>query len=276
MEFTWNFLVVVALLSFISAPAAAQSLNGLDIAKKTKAALEPDTPSTRVLKIDVNQAAKRTAEWTGAQARAVENGAHCMVTVVLSPVQAKGMAVLARQNDNQAEQIWTYVPTLGRTVMLSPANAFAPLFGSDFTFEDLGFVDLHNKYEYLGTATVESTPVYKVQEIPSNNPYYSKIIAWIRKSDFLPIHRDFYNYAGALVQKEQYSGIQKIDGIPTVTKIKMTLESSGNSTEFDFSNIQFNRKVPANLFNPDRLRTLAAEPFWNQSRVESHSGKAHS
>ena len=189
-----------------------------------------------------------------------------MVTAVLSPVQAKGMAVLARQEDNQPEQIWTYVPTLGRTVMLAPATGFAPLFGSDFTFADLGFMDLSNKYSYLGETTLENVPTYEIQEIPANNPYYSKIKAWIRKSDFLPARREFYNYTGALVQVEDYSGIQNLDGIPTVTHLKMTLHSSGNSTEFAFSDIRYNRKAPAGLFDPEQLRNLAQQPFWSEAK----------
>jgi outer membrane lipoprotein-sorting protein len=261
-----KMLVAVALISFMSVPVAAQSLSGPDIAKETKAALEPTAASTRILTISVSQGSKRTAQWTGAQARVAENGVRQMVTAVLAPVQARGMAVLARQEDDQPEQIWTYVPTLGRTMQLSPASGFAPLFGSDFTFADLGFMELSNKYSYLGEETLGDTPTYKIQEIPSTNPYYSKVIGWVRKSDFLPVRRDFYNYTGVLVQREEYSGIQSINGIPTVTHIKMILESSGNSTEFAFSNIQYNKKPPASLFNPDQLQNLAKQPFWSEVR----------
>jgi outer membrane lipoprotein-sorting protein len=90
---------------------------------------------------------------------------------------------------------------------LSPASGFAPLFGSDFTFADLGFIDLNSKYTYLGEAKLGKEPTYQLEEIPSNNPYYSRIISWIRRSDFLPLRREFYDYDGALVQREDYSGI---------------------------------------------------------------------
>jgi outer membrane lipoprotein-sorting protein len=261
-----SLLITIALVSLMSAPVSGQNLSGSDIAKKTKAALEPNVPSTRILTISINQGSKQTAQWSGAQARTTENGARYMVTAVLSPMQAKGMAVLARQEDNQPEQIWTYVPTLGRTMMLSPASGFAPLFGSDFTFADLGFMELSNRYSYLGQETLGDTPTYKIQETPANNPYYSKIDAWIRKADFLPVRRDFYNYAGALVQREDYGGIQNIDEIPTITHIKMILESSGNSTEFAFSDIQYNKQPPASLFDPDQLRNLAKQPFWTEAK----------
>jgi outer membrane lipoprotein-sorting protein len=256
-----TILIAVALVALASVPLAAQTLSGTDIAKKTKAALEPGAPSTRTLTISVYQGSKRTAQWTGAQARTVANGAYYMVTAVLSPEQAKGMAFLARQENDLPEEVWTYVPTLGRTMKLSPASGFAPLFGSDLTYADLGFMQLTNKYSYLEEATSGNTATYKIQEVPSGNPYYSRIIAWIRKSDFLPARRDFYNYAGALVQREDYSGIQNINSIPTVTHIMMTLESSGNSTEFAFSDIQYNKKPPASLFNPDQLQNLAKQPF---------------
>jgi hypothetical protein len=132
-----NALISLGLVLLMSLPAAAQTLNGSDIAKKTKAALEPSVSSIRRLTISVNQGSRLTAQWTGAQARTTEDGAHYMVTAVLAPIQAKGMAVLAKQQDNQSEEIWTYIPTLARTVKLSPASGFAPLFGSDFTFADL-------------------------------------------------------------------------------------------------------------------------------------------
>jgi hypothetical protein len=65
-----------------------------------------------------------------------------------------------------------------------------------------------------------------------------------------------------------YSGIENIDDIPTVTRIKMTLESSGNSTEFTFSGIQYNNKnkPPSSLFDPSQLQNLAKQPFWSEIR----------
>jgi hypothetical protein len=44
----------------------------------------------------------------------------------------------------------------------------------------------------------------------------------------------------------------------------MTLESSSNSTEFGFNNIQYKKTQPISLFNPNQLQTLAQQPFWNE------------
>jgi len=66
---------MIALVSLMSVPVSGHNLSGSDIAKKTKAALEPNVPSTRILTISINQVSKRTAKWTRAQAYAAENGA---------------------------------------------------------------------------------------------------------------------------------------------------------------------------------------------------------
>jgi len=51
-----------------------------------------------------------------------------------------------------------------------------------------------------------------------------------------------------------------------VAHIKITLESSGNSMEFAFSDMQYSRKPPASLFDPDQLRKLAKQPFWSEAK----------
>jgi hypothetical protein len=84
-----SLLIASALVSLMSASVAAQNPSGSEIAKRTRTALEPRVPSTRLLTITINQGAKRTAQWTGAQARATENGVHYLVAAVFSPAQVK-------------------------------------------------------------------------------------------------------------------------------------------------------------------------------------------
>jgi hypothetical protein len=47
----------------------------------------------------------------------------------------------------------------------------------------------------------------------------------------------------------------------TLTHVKMTLELTGNSTEFSFSDIKYNANPSANLFDPQQLQNLAKQPF---------------
>lgn len=60
---------------------------------------------------------------------------------------------------------------------------------------EIGLIGLNNNYGYLGDAT-RDTATYKILEIPSNNPYYSKIIAWIHRSNFLPVRRESFTNRG--------------------------------------------------------------------------------
>lgn len=257
-------IVVISSLAVIS--AAAPPPNGIAAAQKTKAALEPDRPSTRTITVRIYRGAGEVMRWTGAEVRDSVNGTGYMATVMLTPPEARGFAILARQADNHPSRMWTYAPAVHRVEMLTPAAEFAPMFGSDFSFSDLGFMDLKSTYNYLGEATRDNVKTYKLEELPNNNPYYTKIIAWIRQSNYLPLERDFYDYTSKPIDIETYPEVRDIDGIPTVTRIKMVNEHSGNSTEFDFSDIRYGNKAPAALFNPENLPTIANEPFLKSGR----------
>lgn len=262
-----HHLVTVVLIIVISSLATAAwataqpRLTGIAIATRTKAALEPDRPSTRTITVRIYRGAREVMRWTGAEARDSVNGASYMVTVMLAPSEARGLAILARQADSRPPQMWTYVPAVHRVEMLTPTAEFAPMFGSDFSFSDLGFIEMRSTYNYLGEVTRDNVKTYEIEELPTNNPYYTKIIAWIRQSNYLPLERDFYDYMSKPVDIESYPEVQDIDGIPTVIRIKMVNQHSGNSTEFDFSNIRYGNRAPAALFNPENLPIIAKEPF---------------
>jgi hypothetical protein len=97
---------MLALDSLMSAPVSGHNLSGSGIAKKTKAALEPNVPSTRILAISIIQVSKRTAQWTKAQAHAAENGARYMVTA------QKLMHGSAKRISCQPEDSFTIIPAL--------------------------------------------------------------------------------------------------------------------------------------------------------------------
>lgn len=250
----------------LASPAAARRRpSGIAIAQRTKAALEPNRPSTRNITVRIFRGSKQVMRWTGVEARDSINNANYMVTVMLAPIEARGFAVLSKQADNRPPLMWTYVPAVHRVEMLAPSAEFAPLFGADFSYSDLGFMTLNSGYNYEGEEIRNGVKTYKLVERPTNNPYYTKIVAWIRQSDFLPLERDFYDYAAKPAEIETYPEVRDIEGIPTVTRIRMVNVHSGDGTEFDFSDINYGNRVPAALFNPENLPIIASEPSLNRT-----------
>jgi hypothetical protein len=66
-----GFVLALALI----AASSAHALDAMSIAKKTKAALEPERPSVTTITVRVYQGSQELARWTGAQARTTIDGA---------------------------------------------------------------------------------------------------------------------------------------------------------------------------------------------------------
>ena len=74
-----------------------------------------------------------------------------------------------------------------------------------FTYADLGFIALHERYRLVGEEELRGRHAYKVEEqAPQEQSYYSRIITWIATDSMLPLQRDYFDHAGRLIQKIIY------------------------------------------------------------------------
>jgi hypothetical protein len=90
--------------------------------------------------LKVNSSEGFATQWTLAQARAQVNDADWMLTVLLKPTDAKGIALLAKQQPGAVAVLYSYLPAVRRVRELTPLAGYEPFFGTDFTYQDLSFV----------------------------------------------------------------------------------------------------------------------------------------
>ena len=110
-----------------------------------------------------------------------------------------------------------YVPAIGRIRKLVTPEAFTAFLNSDFTFADLGFVDLRAAYTLVGTEDVSGKKAYRVQAVPKQQWYYTKIVTLVDAGTFMPIERSYYDVAGQLWKTqrwEQPRGHQRRTHVP--------------------------------------------------------------
>ncbi len=259
-------LFAVVTLVFSVAVFSAYPVHAMDplaIVKKTKMALEPDRSSTSDITVTSYQGSQQVSQWTGAVVRDRVNRSRYILSVILAPKEARGMAMLSREQNGQLPDMWVYTPAINRVTMLSPDALAAPFFGTDFTFADIGFMTLEKRYKYLGAAERDGARCYEIEALPPPERYEaSHLIAWIDQANFLPVERDFFGYAKRPWRVEKYSHVKEIQGIATITRITMEDRSSGNRTDFEFTNVKYDNKLPEDIFDPTKLSRIADEPFW--------------
>jgi hypothetical protein len=257
-----TFLTLAAILLIVTSAVAA----GPDvptIVKQMKQGLQGPDNAVRFLSLKVISNGSTVSEWKMAQANGDANGAHWILTVVLAPPGAKGMAFLDKQKLHGTSTFkYAYLPATKRVLEFSPVQGYDSYFATDFTYQDLGLVALGGGGEKLvGTDTRDGKKVYKLEDHPINSPYYSKVISYVATDTLLPVERDFYDNAGRLYKTERCT-VETVDGASTITKIVMDNVNSGGSSEINVTKVIPNKQPPADLFDPKRLPEVADHPFW--------------
>jgi hypothetical protein len=256
-------LLGMILLLVITTPASTALPDATTIVAKMKAALEPPKASVRELKLSISGEDGGTTQWTLAQARKTLNGQGRMLTAVLAPQSDRGItALIIDGKGGQRPETALWIPVVRRVRTLTPAGAYESVLGSDFMYADLGFVNLKDKYTFLGPEKHDGKEAYKLEKKPNSPWYYSKIVAWVDPTTMLPLERDYYDPAGQLWKVETFQDVTVIDGQPVATRVKMQDKQTGGSSELVTSNLRFDVDLPDTLFERGTLPTVIGSPVW--------------
>lgn len=266
--------VIFALLGLVApaarAPAQDGAPTGDQVLAQMKAALEPDKSSVRRMQMTVIQDKERRS-FTLAQARKrLADGARSLI-VLLEPDAAKGLAYLMAEKGPGREDNteWIYIPVVRRVRELTPAETFTGFLESDFTYADLGLLDLSTTNKLLGTESIGGKKAFKVESIPDERVrqwYFARIVTWVDADTLLPVKREFVSPSGLTFKVETFESVSRVDGIPTPFKITMQNLPAGTSTELQVTDLSYGLEIPDDFFGKDKLRTIADLTFWGEKR----------
>jgi outer membrane lipoprotein-sorting protein len=254
-------LAACAVLSAIAVPAAAEAPDVNTIVTRMKQALEPPRAVAAQLKFTVGEDQQKTTVTLG-MARAKHGTANRLLLVGLEPQDLRGTAYLIEDGSPDTAPQWVYLPFIRRVRKVVTQEAFRAFLNSDFTYSDLGFVDLQAAYTLLGTETVNGGQAYRIESVPKRQWYYGKIVTLVDGKTFLPIDREYYDLNGLLWKKEHWNHITVIDGIPTPAQISMRDVQANTTSSISFSELRYDANVPTSLIEPSALPQAADSPLW--------------
>ncbi|HJY84246.1 MAG TPA: outer membrane lipoprotein-sorting protein [Candidatus Binatia bacterium] len=256
-------LIVALFLAVTPAVVAAAPPDVMTIVRQMKEVFEPARPSTRKVVISMSAEGEKI-QWVAGQARKEFPDGKRMVMVMLDPPGVRGMAYLIAEPKNKPTRIWAYSPAIRRVRSLVPVDAYEHFLGTDFTYADLGFVRLHEKYRLLGEEDHAGVHAYKVEEqVPQERAYYSRLITWVAVDSMLPLQRDYYDGAGELWKTEIFEQVSVIDGVPTPLRIRMNDVQEHSGTELNVSEVRYGVDIPPDaVFDPKRLPQVATHSLW--------------
>lgn len=182
----------------------------------------------------------------------------------LSPASVAGTGFLTYDyaDPNKEDVQWLYLPSVRKVRRINAGDRGDFFVGTDFTYEDMKKESKLSaeefSFELIGTESVDGHRCFKVEATPSTKRIaqelgYAKAVYWFDVEILIAHKTQFLDADGAVIRTILKSDIAQIDGIWTAQRVVAKNERSGHSTEFRFSEIDYEAPVEDWMFTRETL-----------------------
>lgn len=181
-----------------------------------------------------------------------------MMMWFLSPADVKGSSFLRVSHDDKDDDMWIYLPALGKVRRIASSATNGSFMGSDFSFEDMGERKLQDySYKLLKEETVAGKSCWVIECIPVTgvSTDYSKIISWVWKDEYIQIREELYNKK-AILKKVKTSEYTKIKTYWVPKRFLMEDISANHKTEMLFDKIEVDTGIDPAIFDQNNLTKI--------------------
>ena len=184
-------------------------------------------------------------------------GTEYSLIYITAPARDEGIAYLKRENE-----IWNWMPNIGRTVKLPPSMMMQSWMGSDFTNDDLvreSSVVTDYTHEFAVDSTIDGLDCYKIILTPKPEApvVWGRVDIWVTKGELIQLLTNFYDEDGYLINVMKSSDIKEFDGRTLASKMEMTpIEDPGNKTVLEYKSLKFSVNLNDRFFSVQNMKRV--------------------
>lgn len=199
---------------------------------------------------------------------------------VLEPVELQDFEAMAYDYflDGEADKVWTWLPSQGKTVDVKSEDLSGRLYGSDLAIGEM-LIRRAKDYEctYLGTDVYKGLPVWKVYVNPLKE---SEVIrlglrdgeVWVEQATYLPVWSTFNADAPNEQRVFTTDNIRVVDGVLVPAYFKVHTRKEGriiSTSVFEVEGERFNIGMPTEWFEVEDLgSTTSGWSEWRTSKMD--------
>jgi len=179
---------------------------------------------------------------------------------LIAPPHLRGMTVLSIEARDRSDDVFVYLPSLGRVRRISMSRRTDSFLGSDLTYEDL---DRQRAEDYLvdslAREVMEGEPVHVITARPKAHQTYHHVAFLVAVSDLAILGMRYYKADDAQafrVVRFPRASIRRSEGNLIPTRIHVANAIRGTETEVEISELEVNPEIDDRLFS---IVTLRAE-----------------
>jgi outer membrane lipoprotein-sorting protein len=209
----------------------------------------------------VNSRNEKRVRRMSVQSRLRGNGVDSAVlTRFGQPADIKGTGFLQIENSAADDDIWVYLPALGKTRRLASNNKRDSFFGTDFSYGDI-LLPAVEKWEHvlLREETVDGVPCHVVESRPRDastreDTGYSRRISWVDARTFVERKVEYYDTRGQLLKTQLTFDVQAEEpGRFMPMRRQMTNHQTGHQTQYQFERFAVDKSLQDGDFTVRRL-----------------------
>lgn len=243
--------VVLVLISLMSS-SALFAQDATEIIKKMDQKMRGETQKAEVTMTIVRPSWSREVSM-----KSWSKGTEYSMILITAPARDEGTAFLKRGNE-----IWNWVPSVGRTIKMPPSMMSQSWMGSDFTNDDLvreSSVITDYEHELVDEEDISGYECYKIRMTPKPEApvVWDHVDIWVSKDDYLQLKTEFYDEFGDLINVMHGMDVRELGGRIIPAKMEMIpQDKEGHKTILETKSVEFNEPIPENFFSVQNMRRL--------------------
>lgn len=165
----------------------------------------------------------------------------------VAPAEVEGTGILIFDHEDQADDMWIYLPALRKTRRIVSTEKSNSFMGSEFSNADMTAPAIRDfTYTLLGTEEVDGAECWKIAAVPADISLediygYSKAIRWIGKEDNVVRKSDYYDFSETLIKTIETIKFMAMDPAGEkfmVTEMVAVNHESGRSSRMKMDQVQ--------------------------------------
>jgi outer membrane lipoprotein-sorting protein len=182
--------------------------------------------------------------------RVLSKGNENTVVLATEPASERGQIILMKGHD-----LWIFLPSVSQPVRLPLSQRLTGLVSNG----DLARANFAGDYtaKILRTEKVEGD-IVRVLELTANdrNVTYSRVLYWVRQSNFFPVKAEFYSLSNRLLKTCLYQNFERMAGRARPTRLVMQdALRQGEESVLEYKDMRL-RDLPDKVFTKDYLKRL--------------------
>jgi outer membrane lipoprotein-sorting protein len=182
--------------------------------------------------------------------KVLSRGNENTIVQVLEPASERGQAMLMRGRD-----LWIFIPSVSQPVRLSLSQRLTGQVANG----DVARANFSGDYtpRLLRTEAVDGHEHYVLElTAVDRGVTYSRVLLWVRKSNYHPHKAEFFSLSGRLLKTARYEEFRTLGGRTRPTRLVLRdALREGEESVMEYSALKL-RDLPARMFSKDYLQRL--------------------